>query len=114
MANLEDEREQVTARVKKLGQPLGIKIKVLAYSTYLKRKAELLPDHYSYKYARGLGWLYDPDSQSDNLFTKPDWETDYHFVVLLEGEDEGKLSELASTILKTEAKVGLVCFYTRR
>lgn len=113
MSNLEDERERVEFRVKKLGQPLSIKIKVLTYASYLKRKAEVLPDHYSFKYAKGLDWLYDPDSHSDNLFTKPDWETDYNFVVLLQGDDE-KLSDLASKIIISEMRVGLVCYFTHK
>lgn len=112
MANLDDERDRITSWIKTLGQPLGIKGRVLSYSSYLKRKTELLPDSYSYRYAKGLGWLYDPDSHSDNLFTKPDWETDYYFVVLLQGDDEEKLSDLAATILENEAAVGLVYFFT--
>lgn len=111
MVDLDDERDRVTSRVKKLAQPLGIKVKVLTYTNYLKRKPELLPGSYSYKYAKGLGWLYDPDSHSDNLFTKPDWETDYDFVVLLQGSNDKQLSEVASAILEREARVGLVYFY---
>jgi len=103
--------ESISATIRKHAEFKGIKKKVLLYESYSNSKERWLPGNYRSLSAPDLDWLYDPDSGKDMLRLHPTWGSEYHFVVILTGDNEESLSNLASLILDTHKFVGLVCFH---
>ena len=107
--------EETAIALRELCGQFGTTAIVMLHSQNWQSRRDLLSDPCSCKYAKGLDWLNNPDSDTEYAFHQTgSWGSPYEYVVLLEGPNLEMLGLLASQVLRDYGKVGLVCFAAKK